>query len=220
MGLESATYIDGLNASNPVHATDPVSQGDDHLRLIKSAILSTWPNTDGPVNITPTEANYLDGVTGVTGTGNLALSASPTFTGTLTAAAIAATTYDGVAAANLVDKSAAESIAGVWTFSNLVGGVMTATSYNGVTAADLVDKSAVETITGAWNFSTAPQAATLEVGHATDTTLSRGAAGKLEVEGKPVIAHNDGALGSGEIHVSTSAPSGGSDGDIWLEREA
>ena len=97
---------------------------------------------------------------------------------------------------------------------------MTATSYDGIAAADLVDKSAAETITGAWNFSTAPQVASLEVGHATDTILSRGAAGKLEVEGKPIIAHNDGTLGSGEIYVSTSAPSGGSDGDIWLEREA
>jgi len=220
MGLESATYIDGLNASNPVHATDPVSQGDDHLRLIKSTLLNTFPQLDAAVDLTPTELNYLDGVTGIIGTGNLVLSISPTITGTLTAAAIVATTYDGVAAANLVDKSAAESIAGVWTFTNLVGGVMTATSYNGVVAANLVDKTATETIEGAWEFSTAPQVTSLEIGHATDTTLTRSAAGMLEVEGRPIITHNDGALGSGEIYISTSTPSGGSDGDIWLEREA
>ena len=160
--------------------------------------------------------NYLDGVTGVTGSGNLALSASPTFTGTLTAAAIAATTYDGVAAANLVDKSASETIAGAtWDFQ-----AITAVSFGGIASANLLDKSAVETVSGGWVFSAALQVATLEIGHATDTTLSRSAAGKLEVEGKPIIAHNDAALGSGEIYVSTSAPSGGSDGDIWLEREA
>ncbi len=220
MGLETFNYIDSLNSSNPVHATDPVSQGDDHIRGIKTTLLNSFPNVDGAVNFTPTEANRLVGLTGLTGTGNLVASISPTFTGTLTAAAIVATTYDGIAAADLVDKGAAESITGTWTFTNLVGGAMTATSYDGIAAADLVDKSAAETITGAWNFSTAPQVASLEVGHATDTTLSRGAAGKLEVEGKPIIAHNDGALGSGEIHISTSAPSGGSDGDIWLEREA
>lgn len=215
MGLETATYIDGLNASNPVHATDNVSQGDDHLRLIKSTLLATFPNINGAVNLTPTEANYLDGVTGVSGTGNLALSASPTFTGTLTAAAIAATTYDGIAAANLVDKTASETISGAtWDFQ-----AITAVSFGGIASANLLDKSAAETVSGAWVFSAALQVTTIEVGHATDTTLSRSAAGKLEVEGRPIIAHNDGTLGSGEIYVSTSAPSGGSDGDIWLQRE-
>jgi hypothetical protein len=94
MGLETGTYISDLNASNPIHATDQVSQGDDHIRLIKSVILNTFPNVNGAVNFTPTEANYLDGLTGVTGSGSLVASASPTLTGTLTAAAITATTYD------------------------------------------------------------------------------------------------------------------------------
>lgn len=220
MALETGDYIDDLNPSNPVNATDPVSQGDDHLRLIKKCVQQSWPNIDGAVNFTPTEGNYLVGVTGTTGTGNLALSASPTFTGTLTAAAIVATTYDGIAAADLVDKGAAESITGTWTFTNLVGGAMTATSYDGIAAADLVDKGAAETISGQWNFTTGPQVADIELGHASDTTLTRAAAGDVEVEGRPVIAHDDGTFGSGRIHVSTSAPSGGSDGDIWLEREA
>lgn len=215
MALETFGFIDSLNASNPVHATDQVSQGDDHIRGIKSTLLSQFPNLDAAVNFTPTEANRLVGLTGVTGSGNLVASASPTFTGTLTAAAITAATYDGIAAADLLDKSAAETITGAWGFA-----AITATSYGGITEANLLDKSATETVSGAWNFSAAAQFTTLEVGHASDTTLSRGAAGKLEVEGKPIIAHNDGAFGSGEIYVSTSAPSGGSDGDIWLQREA
>ncbi len=220
MALETGDYIDDLNPSNPVHATDPVSQGDDHIRLLKKCVQQSFPNVDGAVNFTPAEANLLDGLTGITGSGNLVASASPTLTGTLTAAAIEATTYDGIAAADLVDKGASETITGQWTFQDLVGGAMTATSYDGIAAADLVDKGAAETITGAWNFSTAPQVASLELGHATDTTLSREAAGIAAVEGKVLLNHNDGALGSGEIHVSTSAPSGGADGDIWLEREA
>ena len=36
MGLETGTYIDSLNSSNPT-AGDAVSEGDDHLRLIKFA---------------------------------------------------------------------------------------------------------------------------------------------------------------------------------------
>ncbi len=220
MGLESATYISGLSASNPVHATDNVSVGDDHLRLIKSTLLNTFPNINAAVTADPTEINYLDGVTGVTGTGNMALSASPTFTGTVTTAALAAgaltaTTYDGIAAANIVDRTGLEVITGTWAIANL-----STTTFNGIATANILDASAAETVAGAWVFSAAPQVASLEIGHATDTTLTRSAAGMLEVEGRPIITHNDGALGSGEIYVSTSAPSGGSDGDIWLEREA
>lgn len=90
MGLEVATYISGLNASNPVNATDGVNAGDDHLRLIKSTLLNSFPNITGAMNASHTELNHLVGITGKTGTGNVALSASPTFTGTITAAAITA----------------------------------------------------------------------------------------------------------------------------------
>ena len=149
MGLEAFSYITSLNASNPIHATDPVSQGDDHVRGLKTTLLNTFPNLDAAVNITPTEANLLDGLTGVTGTGNLVASISPTLTGTLTAAAIEATTYDGIAAANLVDKSASETIAGAaWDFQ-----AITAVSFGGIASASLVDKSAAETIAGVWTFS-------------------------------------------------------------------
>ena len=220
MGVETFGFIDSLNASNPIHATDPVSQGDDHIRGLKSTLLATFPNLDAAVTFTPTEANRLTGLTGLTGTGNLVASISPTITGTLAAAAITATTYDGVAAANLVDKSATETISGTWTFTTLIGGVVTATSYGGVLEANLVDKSAAETIAGQWVFSLGPQLADIELGHASDTTITRSAAGMIEVEGAPLIMHDDASLGSGKVHVSTSGPTGGADGDIWLEREA
>ena len=149
MGLETGTYISDLNASNPVGASDSVSQGDDHIRLIKSTILASFPGITGAMTATHTELNFLDGVTGTTGTGNMVLSASPTLTGTLTAASIAATDYDGVAAANLVDKTANETISGAtWDFQ-----AITAVSFGGITSGNLVDKSAAETVTGVWDFS-------------------------------------------------------------------
>ena len=43
MPLESATYVADLNSSNPA-TTDAVGQGDDHLRLIKSALKATFAN--------------------------------------------------------------------------------------------------------------------------------------------------------------------------------
>ena len=62
MGLETGTYIDDLNSSNPV-AGDPVSEGDDHIRLIKATIKATLPNLTGAVTSTQAELNLLDGVT-------------------------------------------------------------------------------------------------------------------------------------------------------------
>ena len=65
MGLESGTYIDSLNSSNPV-AGDPVNEGDDHIRLLKSTVKATFPNVSGAVSATHTELNLIDGVTATT----------------------------------------------------------------------------------------------------------------------------------------------------------
>lgn len=46
MPLESATYLASLVASNPP-GTDPRSQGDDHIRLLKSVLLATFPGLGG-----------------------------------------------------------------------------------------------------------------------------------------------------------------------------
>jgi len=63
MGLETASYISELVDTNPV-VGDPVGEGDDHLRLIKTVLQTQFPNlTAGAVNTTQTEMNLLDGVT-------------------------------------------------------------------------------------------------------------------------------------------------------------
>ncbi len=56
MALESATYINGLVASNPT-SSDNISDGDNHIRLIKSAIKATFPNVTGAVSGTHTAIN-------------------------------------------------------------------------------------------------------------------------------------------------------------------
>jgi len=63
MGLESATFLSSLVATNPIGATDPKSQGDDHLRLIKSVLLATFPNLNAAMNATPAQLNLLVGFT-------------------------------------------------------------------------------------------------------------------------------------------------------------
>ena len=49
MTVESATYVSGLNANYPP-GSDTISEGDDHLRLIKAVLKSTLPNADEAIN--------------------------------------------------------------------------------------------------------------------------------------------------------------------------
>jgi hypothetical protein len=65
MALESTTYINGLVATNPT-GTDARSQGDDHIRMVKSSVKATFPNLTGAVTATHTELNLIDGYTGTT----------------------------------------------------------------------------------------------------------------------------------------------------------
>lgn len=82
MGLESGTFISDLNIANPASG-DPKNQGDDHLRLIKSTLKTTFPNVTGAVTVTHSDINS------VTGKAPLA---SPSLTGTPTAPTAAAGT--------------------------------------------------------------------------------------------------------------------------------
>ena len=56
MALETGTYINSLNASNPA-ATDALAQADDHLRLLKSSIRLSFPNIAGAITGTHTAIN-------------------------------------------------------------------------------------------------------------------------------------------------------------------
>lgn len=62
MALESATWISDLNEDNPA-AADPKSQGDDHIRLIKHTLLSTFPDVNGVVTASDEELSFCNGVT-------------------------------------------------------------------------------------------------------------------------------------------------------------
>lgn len=55
MSVESATYISQLNSALPA-AGDLISEGDNHLNLIKSTLLATFPNFTATA-ITPTSAD-------------------------------------------------------------------------------------------------------------------------------------------------------------------
>ena len=62
MPVESVSHIADLDADNPL-VTDDVSEGDDHLRNIKKALLADFANIDAAVGCTPAELNFNDGAT-------------------------------------------------------------------------------------------------------------------------------------------------------------
>lgn len=48
MSLEAGTFLLDVVATNPT-VNDPVSQGDDHLRLLKAVLRTTFPNSSKPL---------------------------------------------------------------------------------------------------------------------------------------------------------------------------
>ena len=62
MAVETATNISQLDATLPT-GNDLKSEGDNHIRLLKSAIKLTWPNVTTTLNASSVEFNYLTGVT-------------------------------------------------------------------------------------------------------------------------------------------------------------
>jgi hypothetical protein len=94
MPLEIGTFISDLVTTNPA-AADAVSQGDDHLRLIKSTLKSTFPNITGAVTPTHTTLNFVDATSSIqTQLNAKAPTASPTFTGTATVPTLNVTTAE------------------------------------------------------------------------------------------------------------------------------
>jgi len=73
MGIETFSGIWSFNTTYPVSASDAVRYGANHLRGIKSAIQTTFPNITGVVTPTHTQINTIP---------DLAPKDSPVLTGT------------------------------------------------------------------------------------------------------------------------------------------
>lgn len=96
MSLETATYINGLVPTNPL-GSDPLSDADGHLRLIKAALKATFPNITGEVTASQSVLNALSGGTGDPGAIQyFARSTAPTGYLKANGAAVSRSTYAGL----------------------------------------------------------------------------------------------------------------------------
>ena len=156
-GLETGTYINSLVITNPT-GSDPFNTTDDHIRLLKSTIKSTFPNLTGAVTSDQGELNKLDGVTttatqfnylnaasGTTGTGSVVFSTAPTFTGTVTGG-----TFSG-SGASLTSLNASNLSSGTVASGRLSGSYSIDISGNAATATSATSATtatAARNITG------------------------------------------------------------------------
>ncbi len=99
MGLENPSFLTQFNSANPL-ATDKRSQGDDHIRRMKAALLATFPSADHAIYLEKTSVDVASGATTNVGA---AASNYVRITGTTTI-----TAFDTVAA-------------GIWRFIRFAG---------------------------------------------------------------------------------------------------
>jgi len=136
MPLETVTHISDLNPANPSSA-DPKSEGDNHIRNLKSALKTDFPNVAGPVTASHTELSHVQGVTSPI---QAQLNAKPnktgdTWTGThdFTGATLLAATP--VAAANPATKAYVDAAAFSAALPGQAGNAGKFVTTDGVTAS-------------------------------------------------------------------------------------
>lgn len=185
MGLETVNHISDLNVANPL-AGDNVSQGDDHIRNIKKALLTDFPNVNATVNATPTQLDY----TAVTTLGTaeaakamtVSLASTMTFNGmtiadlgTVTTADIDGGTMDGVAIGNSSRSSVkATSLSANSSLVLATGATVTGIDNDDTMAAD--SASILPTQAAAKGYTDAQIAANVTVQSSTSAS-----AGHLEI---------------------------------------
>ena len=193
MPIESASYVSQLNASNPASG-DAMGQGDDQIRLIKQTLVASFPAVAGAVTASHTELNHTDGVTS-----NIQTQLNEKLSK-------AGGTTTGIVYMNPGDSWHAKAAASGPNATGLVVNDGTDTRQMGVGGlfeGGVLSYAYVGAGASPWSNGLAIYAS----GAAT-------LPGSLTAAG--LVYGRGGGAGLGQITISTSAPSGGADGDLWM----
>jgi len=201
MPVESANFISQLNASYPVGASDFISQGDDQIRGIKTAVQGSFPNLgETAVTANAVLLNYTVGLTG-----NIQLQLNGSYAAITSANAAIASANAAIVAANAALATTNTTFA---TMNTTFGTVNTSIT----TAVNTRPANNGTGATGTWPISISGAAASATVA---GTITSQGA-----LATKSTVGNGDWSGGNNAIrtvYISTGDPSGGSDGDFWFK---
>ena len=159
MTVESASYISQLDATLPT-ATDPKSEGDNQLRLIKTVLKTQFPNFGtAAMTASHTELNYMVGVTSAVQTqlNARALKAGDTYTGTHNFSGATSVTVPTATAGDNSTKAASTAFVAATAFSSALpaqtGNAGKILSTDGTTASWGDTFTTSKTITGDFTLS-------------------------------------------------------------------
>lgn len=191
-GLESVTYISDLNISWPL-GTDHFSTTDDHLRNLKKAVKNSFPNITGAMTKTQAELNALP-------------AAADIWTGT----------NDGIGSGLNADLLDDQSSAFYRDATNLNAGTLASARLSGTYSSALTFSSASNAFTGSGSGLTALNASNLSSGTVADARISSSSVTQHMDDGHARNISSPAKAGVAKT-LSSSGPSGGSDGDIWYK---
>jgi len=203
MTVESATYVNDLNASYPSGA-DSKNEGDNHITLIKAVLKATWPNMAGRAwrSLAAKTSNYSLAAT------DAQVIVPITSVGvTISTASAAATMGNGYVAflycsaySFTIDPNGSETVNGAAT-------LVVPANHSAMLICDGSNYSAM----------LLPMAAMVPLAGGTMTGL-------LTLSGDPSTAlqaatkqYADTKMASSRVTISTATPTGGSNDDIWLQ---
>lgn len=234
MALETGDFIDDLNENNPTNQ-DPKSQGAGHLRLIKKVLRASFTAITGAVTATHTQINRLGSLTGLSVLGRSADSTGGTD-------AITAGTdghvlrrsgdtigFGTVATAGLADGAVTTAKIGnsQVTEAKVANDAITNGKLRNSAGLSVIGRSASSSgdpadIAAASDHQVLRRSGSAVAFGAINLASSAAVTGKLPIGNHADVALRNVTSGqsSGSVTVSTSTPSGGSNGDIWLQREA
>lgn len=211
MGLETATYVSTLNSANPT-TSDPLAQGDDHIRMLKAVLLATFPTLNAALSasLVPSSATGNLAATNV----QAALAELQTDIDTRLTSATANAAYAPIAAKYIV-QTADGSLTGAQALGALGTGLVKNTTTTGVLAiaaagTDYVSPGLATTRGITMNTAkilgrtTASTGAIEEITVGTGLTLSAGTLTATATGGVTSVNGNTGAVTAAQISAAAT----------------